>query len=66
MIQLDDDRGEVGEDPTATCEPFFVPRQPVFEDEVILINAGGWLEISFRKQKGMEELNSQMSREMCS
>ena len=25
--------GEVGEDPTATCEPFFVPRQPVFEDE---------------------------------
>ena len=27
-------RGEVGEDPTATCEPFFVPRQPIFEDEV--------------------------------
>ncbi|OLP82455.1 hypothetical protein AK812_SmicGene36885 [Symbiodinium microadriaticum] len=26
-------QGEVGEDPTATCEPFFVPRQPVFEDE---------------------------------
>lgn len=25
--------GEVGEDPTATCEPFFVPRQPLFEDE---------------------------------
>ena len=24
---------EMGEDPTATCEPFFVPRQPVFEDE---------------------------------
>lgn len=23
----------MGEDPTATCEPFFVPRQPVFEDE---------------------------------
>eukprot|EP00435_Cladocopium_sp_Y103_P046008 s519_g13.t1 len=26
-------QGEVGEDPTATCEPFFVPRQPLFEDE---------------------------------
>eukprot|EP00434_Breviolum_minutum_P011889 symbB.v1.2.010490.t1/scaffold674.1/size176181/7 len=26
-------QGEVGEDPTATCEPFFVPRQPIFEDE---------------------------------
>ncbi|CAE7948641.1 HERC1 [Symbiodinium sp. KB8] len=36
-------QGEVGEDPTATCEPFFVPRQPVFEDEAhykVLVNIG--------------------------
>ena len=53
MIQFDDEYlGEVGEDPTATCEPFFVPRQPVFEDEVILINTGvGWLEISWNETK---------------
>ena len=29
--------GEVGEDPTATCEPFFVPRQPLFEDEATTV-----------------------------
>jgi len=36
-------QGEVGEDPTATCEPFFVPRQPVFEDEAhekVLVSIG--------------------------
>ncbi|CAE7255009.1 MET3 [Symbiodinium natans] len=36
-------QGEVGEDPTATCEPFFVPRQPIFEDEAhykVLVNIG--------------------------
>ncbi|CAJ1417659.1 unnamed protein product [Effrenium voratum] len=26
-------QGEVGEDPSATCEPFFVPRQPIFDDQ---------------------------------
>ena len=55
-------QGEVGEDPTATCEPFFVPRQPVF---------WGWggfftgVGISRLKKWMEEELYSKISSKKC-